>query len=117
MSKCIFDHVSGIVNAPFSEKPKNRRFSHKNPKMFDFRFNTPTSFPESGSKKRFHASGVRAIDSPHKIAPKGYLLKKIFDIFTSAFLFLLSAPPRRSSSKILFGNQVVIKNRIFEKIF
>ena len=23
------------------EKPKNRRFSHKNPKMFDFRFNTP----------------------------------------------------------------------------
>src|SRR3569623_1657977 len=24
------------------EKPKNRRFSHKNPKMFDFRFNTPT---------------------------------------------------------------------------
>ena len=23
------------------EKPKNRRFSHKNPKMFNFRFNTP----------------------------------------------------------------------------
>ena len=23
------------------EKPKNRRFSHKNPKIFDFRFNTP----------------------------------------------------------------------------
>ena len=22
------------------EKPKNRRFSHKNPKMFDYRFNT-----------------------------------------------------------------------------
>ena len=26
---------------PRLEKPKNRRFSHKNPKMFDFRFNTP----------------------------------------------------------------------------
>ena len=26
---------------PCLEKSKNRRFSHKNPKMFDFRFNTP----------------------------------------------------------------------------
>jgi hypothetical protein len=26
---------------PRLEKPKNRRFSHKKPKMFDFRFNTP----------------------------------------------------------------------------
>ena len=43
---------------PRLEKTKNRRFSHKNPKMFDFRFNTPTSFPESESKKRFHASGM-----------------------------------------------------------
>jgi hypothetical protein len=52
---------------PRLEKPKNRRFSHKNPKMFDFRLNTPTIFPESGSRKRFHASGMRAIDSSHKI--------------------------------------------------
>ena len=93
------------------EKPKNRRFSHKNPKMFDFRFNTSISlnqgqgsiftlrecaqsvfrmklppkiwfwrrnfkkflfslnthiyFPESGSRKHFHASGMRAIDFSH----------------------------------------------------
>jgi hypothetical protein len=30
---------------PRLEKPKNRRFSHKNPKMFDFRFNTPAPIP------------------------------------------------------------------------
>ena len=48
---------------PRLEKPKNRQFSHKNAKMFDFRFNTHP-FPESGSRKRFHDSGVRAIDSP-----------------------------------------------------
>jgi hypothetical protein len=28
---------------PRLEKPKNWRFSHKNPKIFDFRFNTPIS--------------------------------------------------------------------------
>ena len=47
------------------DKPKNRRFSHKNPKMFDFHFNTPTPFPESGSRKHFHVSGMRAIDFSH----------------------------------------------------
>ena len=52
------------------EKPKNRRLSHKNPKMFDFRFNTHTTFPESGARKRFHASGMPTIDSPHKITPR-----------------------------------------------
>jgi hypothetical protein len=30
-----------VQSIPRLEKPKNRRFSHKNPKMFDFRFNTP----------------------------------------------------------------------------
>jgi hypothetical protein len=34
--------------------------------------------PESGSGKRFHASGMRAIDSPHKITPNGSFSKKIF---------------------------------------
>ena len=49
------------------EKPMNRRLSYKNPKIFDFRFNTPTPVPESGSRKRFHALEMRTIDSPHKI--------------------------------------------------
>jgi hypothetical protein len=35
--------------------------SEKQRKNFDFRVNTPTSFPESGSRKDFHASGMRAI--------------------------------------------------------
>ena len=62
---------------PRLEKPKNRRFSHKNLKMFDFRFNTPTTFPESGSGKRFHASGMRAIDFSHKIIPRKVIFAKI----------------------------------------
>ena len=43
------------------EKPKNRRFAHKNPKMFDFRFNTPSTFSESGSRtvlSRVHTSEI-----------------------------------------------------------
>ena len=63
---------------PRLEKPKNRRFIHKNPKMFDFRFNTPTPFPESGSRKRFHASGMRGIDFSHKITPRNVFFTKIF---------------------------------------
>ena len=65
---------------PRLEKPKNRRFSHKNPKIFDFRFNTPTPFPASGSWKRFHASGMRGIDFSHQITPMGSLVKKIYKI-------------------------------------
>ena len=34
------------------------------------------SFPESGSRKHFQDSGMRAIDSPHKITPRGLLVKK-----------------------------------------
>src|SRR5687768_11458691 len=66
---------------PRLEKPKNRRFSHKNPKMFDFRFNTPTPFPESGSRKRFHILAVRAIDFSHKITPKNDHFRKKFCVW------------------------------------
>jgi hypothetical protein len=38
-------------------------------KIFDFRFTTPTSYPESGSRTRFHAPGMRTIDFPYKITP------------------------------------------------
>src|SRR3569833_814013 len=43
----------------------------------DFRFNTHIYFPESGSRKRFQGSGMRAIDSPHKITPRRSLVNKI----------------------------------------
>jgi hypothetical protein len=63
---------------PRLEKPKNRRFSHKNQKMFDFCFNTPTTFPESGSRKHFHASEIRAIDFSHDFTPIQAILAKNF---------------------------------------
>ena len=66
---------------PRLEKPKNRPFSHKNLKMFDFRFNIPSPFPESGSRKRFHNSAVRAIGFSHDIIPKNMILKKKFQNF------------------------------------
>ena len=37
-----------------------------------------TPFPESGSRKHFHASGMHAIDSPHKITPIGIIFRKNF---------------------------------------
>ena len=46
--------------------------------MFDFRFNTPTPFPESGSRMRFHILAVRAIDFSHKITPKNDHFRKKF---------------------------------------
>ena len=45
--------------------------------MFDFRFNTPTPFPESESRKRFHASGMRGIDFSHKNTPTRVISEKI----------------------------------------
>ena len=41
----IFTVLECAQSIPRLEKPKNRRFSHKTPKMFDFRFNTPTPIP------------------------------------------------------------------------
>ena len=56
---------------PRLEKPKNRRFSHKNPKMFDFRFNTPIP-----SLNQSQGSVFKAINSPHKFTPRGSFVKK-----------------------------------------
>jgi hypothetical protein len=54
-------------------------------KFFDFHVNTPNPFPESGSRKRFYASGMRAIYFPHKTTPdrcfQGEI--EIFSIFAS----------------------------------
>ena len=46
--------------------------------FFGFRFNTLNPFPESGSRQRFHASEMRAIDSPKKLPLYGSCLEKIF---------------------------------------
>ena len=60
--------------------------------MIDFRFNTPTPFPESGSRKRFHASGMRGIDFSHKITPRNAFFTKIKKIFLENGPQLLPPP-------------------------
>jgi hypothetical protein len=51
-------------------------FPAKNRILVYFRFNTPIIFPETGSRKRFHASVMCAIDSLHQTIPIVTLLKK-----------------------------------------
>ena len=53
----------------------------ENRSVFDFRFNTHTYFPESGSGKRFQASGMRTIDSSHKISPHRVIFEKKKKLF------------------------------------
>jgi hypothetical protein len=60
------------------EKPLYSRFPGGKSNFFDFRFNTPTTFPESGSRKHFHNSGMSAIDSPHKIRGSKIIFRKNF---------------------------------------
>src|SRR3954447_19580741 len=76
--RSVFTVRECAQSIPRLEKPKNRRFSHKNPKIFYFRFNTPTPFTESGSRKRFHVSGMRAIDFSHQIPPNRVIFTKKF---------------------------------------
>ena len=47
-------------------------------KFFDFRFNTHIYFPESGSRKHFHVSGMRAIDFRMILPLKMIFLEKFF---------------------------------------
>src|SRR3569833_4236469 len=54
-------------------------------------------FPESGSGKHFHASGMRGIDFPYKITPRGsFFRKKILSLRTT-----LVAPQSGIVPKIL----------------
>src|SRR3569833_2820180 len=69
--------------------------------MFDFRFNTPTPFPESGSRKHFYALGMRGIDFSHKITPRKVIFAKIKKNFFSKVL-LQSLPPLKNNIAIVF---------------
>jgi hypothetical protein len=61
----------------------------ENKKFLDFRVNTQTPFPESGSEKHFQGRGMRAIDFPHQITPKWVIFSKtLFAIFSNFFDFL-----------------------------
>ena len=63
------------------EKPKNRRFSHKNPKIFDFRFNTPIPSLNQGQGSVFKVRECAQSIPRIKLALEGRLLKKCLKIF------------------------------------
>ena len=67
-----------VQSIPRLEKPKNRRFSHKNPKMFDFRSNIPGSSLNQGQESVFTirkcSQSIFRIELPLKII----ILEKIF---------------------------------------
>ena len=63
------------------EKPKNRRFSHKNPKMFDFRFNTPIPSLNQGQGSVFKVRECAQSIPRIKLPLEGHLLKNFFLIF------------------------------------
>ena len=64
------------------EKPKNRRFSRKNPKMFDFRFNTPIPSLNQGQGSVFKVRECAQSIPRIKLPLKGHLLKKFFKFST-----------------------------------
>src|SRR6185437_4890582 len=89
----------------------------------DFRFNTHSYFPESGSRKRFHASGMRAIDSPHEITPRNMILREKFQnfsIFASIHTSISlnqgqgSIFTLRECAQSTFRLKITIKNRFLE---
>jgi hypothetical protein len=58
------------------EKPLYGRFSGAKLYLYIIFASIHTYFPESGSGERFYASGMHAIDSPHKITPIGVKFRK-----------------------------------------
>ena len=63
---------------PRLEKPKNRRFSHKNPKIFYFRFNIPISSLNQGEGSVFKVRECAQSIPRIKLPLKGHLLKNFF---------------------------------------
>ena len=60
------------------EKPRNRRFSHKNPKCFDFRFNTPIPSLNQGQGSVFTLREYAESISRIKLPQESHLFKKVF---------------------------------------
>src|SRR6185312_5842245 len=72
--------------------------------MLDFHFNTHIYFPESGSRKHFHASGMRAIDFSHDFTPNRVIfsLSNGRKMGTRSFLTLTE----QSITEFPYGNAV-----------
>ncbi len=66
---------------PRLEKPKNRRFSHKNPKMFDFRFNTPIPSLNQGQGSVFKVRECAQSILRMKLPPEIWFWGRNFKIF------------------------------------
>ena len=83
----FLDLLAKII--PIRLLPKYRRFSHKNPKMFDFHFNTPIlphQDQRSVLKVRECAQSISRIKLPPKIILLGLkLITPNFDAFFSFF--------------------------------
>ena len=94
--------------------------------MLDFRFNTHSYFPESGSRKRFQGSGMRAIDLSHEITPRNMILRekfqKIFDFrFNTHIYFPDSGLGKRFQASgmrtIDSPHEIIPRNMILRKKF
>ena len=68
---------------PHLEKPRNRRFSHKNPKMFDFRFITPIPSLNQGQGSVFMLRECAESISRIKLPLRTYFLQKFSKKFFS----------------------------------
>ena len=101
----IFKIRECAQSIPRIKLPSERWFWGRNFKIFDFRFNTHIFFPESGSRKYFLASGMRAIDFSHKITPRKVFFEKKFEkFFFHPNLPQKSVPPLSSTkSRKLFN--------------
>jgi hypothetical protein len=75
----VFTVQECAQSIPRLEKPKNRRFSHKNPKMFDFRFDTPIPSLNQGQgsdfKVRECAQSIPRIKLPIGMSNQAVLIR------------------------------------------
>ena len=106
---------------PRLEKPKNRRFSHKNPKMFDFRFNTPIPSLNQGQGSIFTLRECVESISRIKLPLGTYFYKNFQKIFfrdpamivtpslTREYLFKFSV------YSVIFSYSEQHSKKIFEK--
>jgi hypothetical protein len=78
----IFKLRECAQSIPRLEKRKNRRFSHKNPKMFDFRFNTPIPSLNQGQGSVFKVWECAQSILRMKLPPEIWFFQN-FSIFAS----------------------------------
>ena len=96
-------------------------------KFFDiFRFSLQYTnfFPESGSRKHFQDSGMRAIDFPHEITPRNMILRQKFQnvsIFASIHTSISlnqdqeSIFTLRECAQSIFRLEITLKSRFLEE--